>query len=407
MARLVVVGAGMAGLTAALRLTQARHDVTVLEARDRVGGRVRSVILNNGEVGELGGEWLRNDQRSVLALARELDVSLSRVGVDFAKRDLIGSPAILPDEHRRVAGLVALAIGALSGPDRLRLTVSDLLADLDDGSDAFTALRQRLEGSAGVSIRSIGVDEIMGGFGIGEATYLRVDGGNELLARTVAARLRDVRVDRPVKVIESTEAGVSVVTEHETIAADGVVIAVPLPLISRLRFDPPLSRAMTTALGKLAMGTAAKLVLPTQSPPPLLARQDRNATWWCWTGYGAGGQARKAVTAFAGTQSAIDAVSGDWGDRVAQAMPEVDLGTGAIIIDWGQEEWSLGCYSALAPGDESLLDVFEVQGSVVFAGEHTLRSGSIDGAIESGERAAERLERFLSRPTPGAGSGSA
>ncbi|MCZ6738249.1 MAG: FAD-dependent oxidoreductase, partial [Actinobacteria bacterium] len=47
---------------AALRLTQARHDVTVLEARDRVGGRVHSVTLSNGEVGELGGEWLSSDQ---------------------------------------------------------------------------------------------------------------------------------------------------------------------------------------------------------------------------------------------------------------------------------------------------------------------------------------------------------
>lgn len=62
MARIVVVGAGMAGLTAALRLTQARHDLTVLEARDRVGGRVHSVTLSNGEVGELGGEWLSSDQ---------------------------------------------------------------------------------------------------------------------------------------------------------------------------------------------------------------------------------------------------------------------------------------------------------------------------------------------------------
>ncbi len=55
----VVVGAGVAGLTAALRLTQRGHDVTALEAGDRVGGRARSVTLSNGEVGELGGEWLR------------------------------------------------------------------------------------------------------------------------------------------------------------------------------------------------------------------------------------------------------------------------------------------------------------------------------------------------------------
>ena len=77
MHRIVVVGAGMAGLTAALRLTQAGHRVTVLEAGDRVGGRVRSVTLSNGEVGELGGEWLSSNQRWVVTLAREVGVRLS------------------------------------------------------------------------------------------------------------------------------------------------------------------------------------------------------------------------------------------------------------------------------------------------------------------------------------------
>ena len=83
MARIVVVGAGMAGLTAAFRLTQARHDVTVLEARDRVGGRVHSVTLSNGEVGELGGEWLSSDQVSVIGLADELGIPLTEVGIDL------------------------------------------------------------------------------------------------------------------------------------------------------------------------------------------------------------------------------------------------------------------------------------------------------------------------------------
>jgi monoamine oxidase len=248
-----------------------------------------------------------------------------------------------------------------------------------------------------VSASSIGVDEIVGDFGIGEATYLRVDGGNEVLARAVAGKLADIRFGQPVKGIESTKAGTSVTTGDETIAADGVVVAVPLPMISRLRFDPPLTRAMTTALDRLAMGTAAKLVLPTASRPPLLARQSRRATWWCWTGAGADGHARNVVTAFAGTQGAIDAVAGDWPDRLAQAVPEVTVGEDSAFVDWGREEWFRGCYSALGPGDEALLAVFEQEENVVFAGEHTNGSGTIDGAIESGERAADRLERVLSR----------
>jgi len=391
----------MAGLTAALRLTQAGHQVTVLEAGDRVGGRVRSVRLSNGEVGELGGEWLSSDQQWVTSLAREVGVSLSEVGVDFAKRDLMGSPPIGADEHRRVSAVVAAAVESLGEADRARLTVDGLLADLDDGSDAFTVLRQRVEGSAGVSARSIGVDEIVGDFGIGEATYLRVDGGNEFLARAVAAKLADVRLGQPVIGVEATEAGVSVATSDETIAGDGVVVAVPLPMVSRLRFDPPLTREMTTALDRLAMGNAAKLVMSTESPPPLLARQNGEETWWCWTGAGADGHARNVVTAFTGTQRAIDAIAGDWRDRLAQAVPEVRIGEDAAFVDWGREEWFGGCYSALGPGDEALLEVFEQEETVVFAGEHTTGSGTIDGAIESGERAADRLARVLSRQTSG------
>ncbi|MEE9179218.1 MAG: FAD-dependent oxidoreductase, partial [Acidimicrobiia bacterium] len=157
MARVVVVGAGMAGLTAALRLTQKGYDVTVLEARDRVGGRVHSVTLSNGEVAELGGEWISSDQRWVVELARELEVTMSEVGVDFAKRDLIGSPPIAAGEHRRVAGVVTDAIESFSVADRSQLTVDVLLEGLDDGSDAFTVLRQRVEASAGVSADQVGV----------------------------------------------------------------------------------------------------------------------------------------------------------------------------------------------------------------------------------------------------------
>jgi len=79
MAKVVVVGAGMAGLTAALRLSRQSHDVTVLEAQNRVGGRVRSVTLSNGEIGELGGEWIRSDQRSVVSLAHEVDAGIRRL----------------------------------------------------------------------------------------------------------------------------------------------------------------------------------------------------------------------------------------------------------------------------------------------------------------------------------------
>jgi hypothetical protein len=143
------------------------------------------------------------------------------------------------------------------------------------------------------------------------------------------------------------------------------------------------------------MGTAAKLAVPTASRPDLLALQSGEATWWCWTGDGADGTVRRVVTGFMGTQKAIGAVGRNWSDRVADALPAVDFNSPSVTLDWGLEEWSLDCYAVLGPGDDALLEVFRTEGPVVFAGEHTLGAGTIDGAIASGGLAAERLGACL------------
>lgn len=393
MTSVVVAGAGLAGLTAAYRLTRAGHSVTVLEARDRVGGRVRSVTLENGAVSELGGEWIERDQRFVSALALELGLSMSPVGVDFAHRDLAGFPPIPTSEHRRVAETVLRA--AESVTERLEMTSAELLAEADDGSPAFAVLRLRLEGSAGVPLRRVAADEIVGDFGIGESTYVRIDQGNEALAKAAAGVLPDVRTGQPVRKIEAIDRRVEVHTVDQRLIVDAVVVAVPLPAVSRIRFTPPLPADVVHALAALTMGTAAKFVAGTESTPPLLARQSGEATWWCWTGAGKGGTVRSVVSAFAGTSEAIETVSSDWQARLATAVPEVTVGPGEFV-DWGQEEWFDGCYSAVGPGDRALLGAFAQEGRIVFAGEHTLGAGSIDGAIESGELAAARLKSFLS-----------
>ena len=92
--RVLVVGAGLAGLTAAHRLQQGGADVTVFEARERVGGRVLSHVFDDGAVGELGGEWIDSSQPSVRLLAEELRLGMLDTGQDFLTRDLIGRDPI-------------------------------------------------------------------------------------------------------------------------------------------------------------------------------------------------------------------------------------------------------------------------------------------------------------------------
>jgi monoamine oxidase len=401
MARIVVVGAGLAGLTVALRLGELGHDVTVLEASSRVGGRVRSVSMTNGAVAELGGEWIREDHGRVGAMAAAMGLAMSPVGVDFSARDLLGRPPIPATEHRRVAVLVESAVGSLTASERAGTTVGDILGELDDGSDAFLAFRNRIVGSAAVAADLIGVNEMTGDFGIGEASYLRVDGGNDRLARELAERVGEVSLNTPVRAIRSASSSVRVSAEKESLTADGAVVAVPLPMVGRIRFDPPLGEDLTGALGGLRMGSAAKLAVATRSRPRLFARQNPDATWWAWTGKGADGAARPVVTAFAGARVASERLQAGGRDALASFLPDDELGEDVAFVDWNAEQWFRGCYSALGPGDERLLAAFGQSGRLVFAGEHTTGSGTIEGAIESGESAAHRLHKALNATSAG------
>jgi monoamine oxidase len=82
-----VVGAGFAGLAAAYELSSQGFEVTVLEARQRIGGRVWSTNVPNGALVELGGEWISSGDHTVIELVRRLNLPLIRIGVDFRIRE--------------------------------------------------------------------------------------------------------------------------------------------------------------------------------------------------------------------------------------------------------------------------------------------------------------------------------
>lgn len=404
MATVAVVGAGLAGLTAAFRLTQMGHAVTLFEATHRVGGRIRSVTMENGAVAELGGEWIRGDHVAVSSLADEVGESLVEVGVDFGNRDLIGAPPIPPEEHRRVARLVEDAVHALSPVERQRTAAAEILRDLDDGSDAFVVLRRRIVGSAAVPARFIGVDEMIGDFGVGEADYVRVAGGNDRLPASVARKLPEIRLGSPLSVIGEGETTVSLRIGGEWVTADGGVVAVPLAQLSTIDMHPRLGNRLAPAVSGLRMGRAAKQAVATRSAPPLFGRQNGDASWWAWTGKGSDGATLGVVTAFAGTTDAVEVLEDGGRGLLLGALPDVDFAEEVEFIDWGREKWFKGCYSSLGPGQDELLDGFNGTGGVVFAGEHTTGSGTIEGAIASGEMAATRLHQYLTGAAAGPGS---
>jgi hypothetical protein len=162
-------------------------------------------------------------------------------------------------------------------------------------------------------------------------------------------------------------------------------------VLRRLVFEPALPDDVVLALDHLGMGKGVKVAVPTTEEPPMFRRQDTDIPAWYWTGLGPEGSVRRAVTGFAGTKPGVDSLLGGTMARLAKAAPEVDLGA-PVVADWVSDPFAGGSYSVIGPGQRRLLEsLARPWGRVFLAGEHVNGSGTIVGAIESGEDAAARL----------------
>ncbi|MFZ0013268.1 MAG: NAD(P)/FAD-dependent oxidoreductase [Acidimicrobiia bacterium] len=387
--RVLVIGAGLAGLTAGMRLQGRGAEVTVLEARSRVGGRVWSHRFEDGTVVELGGEWIDSSQTAVRSWAEHLGLAMIDTGQDFISRDLIGSEPIPSEDHRRLTESLLDLIETLGTSELEEMTIYDLLANLDEEGAAMTVLQSRLAGTFGVPLSEVAATELDAEFGLTQAhTYLRVDGGNDRLATAMAAQL-DVRTSTPVARVVQEAGRVAAHSEAEVHRADRVVVAVPLPIVRAPGFlvDPPFELRRT--MGRIGMGTAAKVAVATLDEPPMFRRQEPGIPAWYWTGAGSDGRPRRAITGFAGTERGVRVLTEEAPSRLARAAPETPLSGAPIVVDWAADPWSRGCYSALGPGGRALLPGLQRPwGRIALAGEHINGSGTIDGAIRSGEAAA-------------------
>lgn len=391
----LVVGAGMAGLTAAHDLVASGRRVRVLEARERVGGRVWSPTLGNGSVVEMGGEWLSSGQEAVLAMARLLGLSLVDPGIDFVSRDAVGGEPIPEEEHRRVNRRLAELVAA-TDPERLQvMSASELIGEMEEDTPAFQVLRSRIEGTQAAPLETVAAAEIGADYGYGEQEYYRIEGGNDLLARELARNL-DVDLGVEVTGVADGPGGVEVLASDLAVGAAAVILAVPLAILGRIDLQPGPPEPLRRAISELRMGTAAKAVVEVEPSPPLFRRQDRDIPAWYWTGLEADGSVRRAITGFAGTGPGVAALTDDPLSRLAAAVPESSIRATPRVVDWAADPLAGGCYSVIGPGQAPLVEGFlEPFGRVVLAGEHTNGSGSIDGAIRSGHRAAAIADRLV------------
>ncbi len=393
--RAIVVGAGFAGLAAADELRRAGAEVVVLEARDRVGGRVWSVPFA-GAVIERGAEFVLPDYAEMLALCRRLGLPLVRKGTLYGYREPRGGDPVTLIEVR--SALASLDADSWAGAR----TVRDALSTAELPPAAAQAICARLEISCthpADDLQAAALAEGAGSFG--EFDTFTLEGGNDRLAHALAAELGDrLRLGAPVREVAWDAGGVRVRGDGVEHAADGLVLAVPATVTGEIAFEPPLPQAKVRALDAVCFGHAAKLFVGLRSVAPPSATMSVPERYWCYTQLGSDGAPLPFVAAFAGTAQALarlDVRAGPegWVDSLAALRPDLDLDPGsALISEWDPDPWARGAYSARSvssPMDDTQL--IRPVGPISFAGEHTAGSwhGLMEGALRSGTRAAREL----------------
>jgi monoamine oxidase len=397
--RAIVIGAGLAGLSAADELRRAGVEVVVFEARDRVGGRVWSQRLDNGAVVEMGAEFLLPGNTAVRELAARLGLALADKGMRYGRREPRGGIGTTEAGLDEAMKEVDRALDADRASDTRR-SVRELLDSLDLDAGAAQTILARAEISAGRSADGVPAADLAGLAHIDDEPAPSVAGGNQRLALGLAAELGDaVRCGDRVVLVEWGKGGVRVETAagHSEVA-DRCLVAVPASVVDRIQFEPSLPGAKREAFGAVRYGHAAKLFVPLSAPAPSGAVMNVPERYWCWTQIGVGGKAMPVVSCFAGSAAALERLEVDYGpdgwlESLAALRPELALEPdGAVLSTWDDDPWVLAAYS-ISPGPGLAEELLEPVGPLAFAGEHAggAFNGLMEGAIRSGRAAAQRL----------------
>jgi monoamine oxidase len=266
--RVIVVGAGIAGLAAARRLADAGRDVRVLEARTRIGGRIHTVEVG-GVRADAGAAWLQQELRNpLLPMARRLGLHLVRTGFR-APRAVSPQGAIPLALIERARDAIETALRRWDSPpgapaDRpLAEVLAPLLADPDP--ELRRAVRWTLEAEivleAGTPIEELSARWTLREDGVGAGDHWLVEGCGALTDHLAAGL--DVRLGVPARCIRWNMDGVGVATAEGDLRAERCICAVPLALLKagRPELRPGLPAGQLRALARLGVGVVEKVLL--------------------------------------------------------------------------------------------------------------------------------------------------
>ncbi len=432
----VVVGAGVAGLSAARLLQDAGRRVVVLEARDRLGGRVHTERVG-GRVTDLGASWIHGvDGSAVAEAARAFGLPTVEFTVGGYQVDSRPIAYHAPDGSRMTDAEAArfasdvhavdqTLVGVIgdSGPtESYRDVVERAVAEQGWDADRAERVREHLEhrseeqyGVAADELAAHGLDDDT----IEGDEVVFPHGYDELPARL--AEGLDVRLGHAVTAVSRGADGVVVTTADDASAvpfvAGAAVVTVPVGVLQAgtITFDPALPDRHREALGRLRMNAFEKVVLrfPERfwDEDVYAVRQLGPAGRWWHSWYDltridgdptlltfAAGPVARAIRGWSVEQvtaSVLEQLRRLYGDRVGEP-------TSVLVTAWQDDPWARGSYAHMLPGSTTADhdDLAEpVDGVLHLAGEATWTDdpATVAAAMYSGHRAAERV---LARPVP-------
>lgn len=438
-----VIGAGFAGLTAALRCKQAGHSVALLEARDRVGGRTFTVAGPDGTWIDRGGAWIGPGQDRIRALMNEFDVPSYKQYADGEAMMVVDGKqyrykGVVP---RNLNPLATLSLGAaffelgrmcktvpLEAPWTAKKAGKWDSVSVGHWLDRHVwsrAARDLLETAVGGTYTSdtaevsllFALHQMASGGGpefvfgiVGGSQDSRIVGGMGAVSGPMTAALGEsVHLNQPVRRIEQDGEGVTVASDDMTVRARRAVVAVPLAIASQIIYEPTLSVERSFLHQRMPSGAVIKTNIVYDEP--------------FWRSQGLSGQSAAPGTAAAvtidactdtGTPGVLCVITEgpgarelcrlDAGERRAVILDELGKRFGGAArspVDYIEQNWTVERYSGggmISHAPPGVLTEFgtalrEPCGRIHWAGTESsaVMCGWVDGAVRSGERAAAEI----------------